>query len=384
MNAEMQTHAQQGVLPVAAHTDLGLVAELAASATPSPYGVASTAANDVREGYAAFEVIGGDADEDLHMLSSVSGLGGPEAAVFPTDRKVVAALVQRGVRPLGIATYGQTAEHSSMDGTALAVGGVVTAMLGHDGAHSRPYTVPGDTMELRVPLAETSGAYGLPNAEDTSPHAQIVPQSGAGIAADFVAMLHTLVDAGPLWRAVHTPKLRCADAANTALHNFTEAALAFVALGNGAISDNDVNGIFANVRRAPADPAVRVALALGVIPDRTGALDATAIANLRLRVLRTLFYDGTNPLYEIGYDAQRQTANARSANVGADGRHTPDDTSLGDLLSVQLNATTVAVAAFHDHTLDALSRVVGTARTHTSNMVAGEPLFTMAVHLGHT
>lgn len=387
----MTSHMNVGHLPVAAQVDATLLAMLAKRAMPSPYGALRDNSNDVRRGRVGFMPIESAprCDEKVQVLFSLDGVGGPEAAAAPLDDALVAAMVQRQIRPIGVSPMDDTAAHAAGDGITLTAGGICDAELGHS-TGTRTFTVPGDVMEAIVPLPTADGEYGLDNTDNAEARLQIVPQSGASVAADFVTHLYHMIDGSPgsaaLWARVHSEAWRNASALHTALHNFSTAVLTYLAIGCPQLTDDAVRAVLVD-NDAVEDlienqPAVARALALGIIPDRDGLVEpGAASANLRLNVLNRLFYSGKNPFYEVGYDPATHNLRARCDEGES---QPPDATSLGDLLSAQLNATTAAVSAMHDVTMERATRTIGRALTHTSNQVPSAPIFSMLVGPGRT
>lgn len=394
MGDERVDDAQVAIVAGQAHLASAQVGAMLASALPSPYGGATFEGHHTAVGTPLFSVVaarGTDDDddeadvEDAAALATLAGLGGAAAAAYPNDPKLVQAIVAQQVRVVGVATAVVDAGTFATDGISPAIGGVVTATLGSDGAGSPPYIVPGQLVRGVVPRpAGSDNAYGLSNAADKTARLQLVPHTGESTAAAFVAHLHAMtVPGNDTWANVHDARSRNASALNTALHNYVTSALATAALAAPLLGTRALEGVFeldddGDFDESLADPSTRIAVALGVIPDRSGTLNPRASANLRARVLARVLYSGANAASEVGYE---RNTNRRLARCDDGTTQAPADTSLGDMLTVQLNHTTAAVAAFSDFAYADSSNVVGRALSATSQTTK-RPRFTLAVRLG--
>jgi len=402
--------ANQGRVDAGADYDMGAKLTIQAENrdTPSLYGGA--------EDEAVWNIVGDDllfsvpgkhgssSNVKLAVLPALNGLGAQASVLYPNDADLVREAVKNSIQFIGAAYQALSAERSdAARGITVQLGGLKTLRMGAGKGDN--FIKPGDLVCAEVPLpgriftfarndsVRSQTGRGVPPNKTTL---QLRRCSHMTAGASLRLHIQKILADPQRWKMAMGERLLgtavWATAAHEVMNSYLVGGVIMVRqlLADGVLEPNArIAGRFFSVADAAAFGddaeertadllAARLGQVLGVTDTKDGLPplrrgDGTTyddkLLKLRMNVLQRVFYDGSNPQFEFGF--QNGSAATGFAGRGADKKEVNTRSPVGQLLKAQLNHFPRAVSGFHAAILQDLRFIVGKATTGASTHGSG-------------
>ena len=320
--------------------------------------------------YSATQKHGSSSGVKLSVLSALNGLGATASTLYPNEPEMVKEAVKNEIQFVGAAYQALSPSREDTNrGITVQLGGLKTLRMGVGEGDN--FIKPGDLVCAEVPMPgrvysfargdsiRSATGRGVPPNKTTL---QLRRCSTKTAGESLRLHIQQLLKNPQKWRLAMGERLLGTAVWATAAHEVMNSYLVGgLALVHALKSAGQISFTNARLPKDSTEVVAVLAASLGLIDG-----EASDVLRVRDRALNAIFYDGSNPRYEIGADINNEKPGDSSFAGRSNNREVNLSSPVGRLVHLQLTHFVRAVSGFHAAILNDLRFIVGKSTTGAS------------------